>query len=39
MSKSITGRTQLNIGTINLTEIVANTIEATNSIKGDYLTA
>ena len=39
MSKSITGRTQLNIGTINLNNIVADTIEANNSIKGDYLTA
>lgn len=39
MSKSILGRTQLNIGTINLTGIVADTLEATSSIKGDYLTA
>ena len=39
MSKSILGRTQLNIGNINLTNIVAESIEATTSIKGDYLTA
>ena len=39
MSKSILGRTQLNIGTLNLTEIVADKLEATSSIKGDYLTA
>ena len=39
MSKSVTGRTQLNIGNINLNNIVADTLEATSSIKGDYLTA
>ena len=39
MSKSITGRSQFNISNINLTNIVAESIEATTSIKGDYLTA
>ena len=38
MSKSILGRTQLNIGTLNLTEIVADKLEANTAIKGDYLT-
>ena len=39
MSKSITGKTQLNIGTLNLKDIAVETIEATNSINGNYLTA